>query len=74
MLVDILGTLKRGKKEVTNWGRFQGLQIGTRSITNRGNLRISNQSNKITNRGRDFKLGQKISNRGRDYKLVLNTH
>ena len=69
MLVDILGTSKRGKKGVTNWGRFQGLQIGARSITNRGSLRISNQSNKITNRGRDFKLEQRDFKSGQGLQI-----
>ena len=43
MLAHILG--------ITNWGRFQGLQIGGRGITNRGSLR-------------DFKLRQKYYNSG----------
>ena len=68
MLVDILGTSKRGKKGVTNRGRFQGLQIGARSITNRGSLKISNQSNKITNRGRDF-LGQRDFKSGQGLQI-----
>ena len=57
----------------------EGLQIGA-------TLGISNWGKEITNRGRDFKLGQRdfksglrllsgargISNRGRDYKSVQN--
>ena len=66
MLTYILGITKRGNKEITNRGRFQGLQIGARGITNKGSLR-------------DFKMeqeklqtGTEISNRGRDQKLVQN--
>ena len=71
----ILRITKRGNKGNTNWGRFYGLQIGERGITNRGSLRDFNRGKKITNRGRDFKLGQRlqigareITNQDRDFK------
>ena len=42
-----------GLQNGANRGRFYRLQIGARGITNRGNFR----GEKMTNRGRDFKLG-----------------
>ena len=39
MLAYILGITNRGNKEITNLGRFYGLQIKARGITNRGSLR-----------------------------------
>ena len=38
-----------GNKGITNWGRFEGLQIGAREITNRNSLRV-------------FKSGQRAGN------------
>ena len=39
MLAYVLGITKRANKGITNRGRFYGLQIGVRGITNRGSLR-----------------------------------
>ena len=36
MLTYILGITKRGNKGITNWVKFEGLQIGARGITNWG--------------------------------------
>ena len=38
MLAHTLGITKRDNKGITNRGRFWGLQIGAKWITNRGNL------------------------------------
>ena len=35
MLTNTLGITERDNKEITNRGRFQGLQIAAREITNR---------------------------------------
>ena len=54
----IFWVIKRGSKGNTDWGRFQGLQIGARGITNRGSFR-------------DFKLWQKDYKLGKkDFKSV----
>ena len=59
MLVYTLRITNRGNKRITNRGRFQGLQIESRGITNRSSLR-------------DFKSGQKDYKSGqRDYKPGL---
>ena len=72
MVAYILGIAKRSNKGITSRGRFQGLQIGARGITNRGSLRDfkSGQINfklrqrlqigarEITNRDRNLKSGQ----------------
>ena len=51
-----LGITKLGNKGITNWGRFYGLQIEARGITNRGSLR-------------DFKLGQKDYKSGQGFQI-----
>ena len=53
----LLGITKRCNKEITNRGRFQGLQIGSRGITNRGSLR-------------DFKSGQRDYKLGLGFQIV----
>ena len=74
MLAYTLEITKQGNKGIANWGRFQGLQIGAREITNEGSLMD------LKSRQKDYKLGQgfqietkrfqigarKITNRGRD--------
>ena len=55
MLAYIVGITKRGNKEITNWGRFYGLQIGAREAANRGSLWYVKA---IANWGKSFKLGQ----------------
>ena len=67
---------KRDNKRITNRGRFQGLQIGERGITNRGSLRDFKQGRKANKSGQGFQIGAKrfqigseITNQGkRDYK------
>ena len=74
MLAYTLEITKQGNKGIASWGRFQGLQIGAREITNDGSLMD------LKSRQKDYKLGQgfqietkrfqigarKITNRGRD--------
>ena len=52
MLAYVLGITKRGNKGITILGRFYGLQIRVRRITNRGSLRDFQSGQK------DYKLGQ----------------
>ena len=49
---------KRGNKRIANRGRFWGLQIGARGVTNWGIFRDFKSRQKITSRGRDYKSGQ----------------
>ena len=86
MLAYNLGITKRGTKGIVNWGRFKGLQIGTREITNRGSLRVFKSGQKDYKSSPGFQIAAKrfqirareitdragISNRGRDYKSVQN--
>ena len=72
---------KRGNKGITNWGRFQGLQIRARGITNRGSLRNCKLGQKDYKSGNGFQIGAKrfqieaeITNRGKkDIKLGAGT-
>ena len=57
MLVYTLRITKRGNKRITNRGRFQGLQMEPRGITNRGSLR-------------DFKWGQRDYKPGLGFQIV----
>ena len=76
MLAYILGITKRGNKGITNRGRFLGLQIGAREITNRGSLRDFKSGQKDYKSGQGFQTGAKkfqigaeITNRGKtDYR------
>ena len=70
----VSGTTKRGKRDYKQ-GQLKGFQIGTKRL--QIGAGISNRDKKISNQGRDYKLGQErlqtraeISNRGRDYKSV----
>ena len=77
MLACILGIAKRGNKEITDPGRFQGIQIRRRGITNRGSLRDFKLGQNDYKSGQEFQIRAKISqikaditNRGKiDYKL-----
>ena len=72
---------KQGNQGITNRGRFSGLQIGARGITNIENFRDLKSEQKDYKLGQgDFKLGQilqigprRISNQGNDYKSVQST-
>ena len=56
MLAYVLGITKRGNKGIANRGKFKGLQIRARGITNRDSLR-------------DFKLGQKDYKSGHGFQI-----
>ena len=61
MLAYILGITKPGNKEITNRGRFQGLQIRARGITNRGSLRyFTSRQKDHKSEERDFKSRQRL--------------
>ena len=76
---NIFWDAKRGNKIIINRGRFQGLQIGVRGITNRGSLRDFKSGQKDYKLGLRFQIGARgITNRGslryfksgqKDYKL-----
>ena len=77
MLAYILEIKKQGNKGITNWGRFQGLQMGARGITNRGSLKDFKSGQKECKSVQGFQIGAKrfqtgaeITNQDkRDYKL-----
>ena len=54
MLAYTLEIAKRGDKGITNWGTFQGLQVGATGITNMGTLRD------FRSRQKDYKSGQRF--------------
>ena len=69
MLAYISRIKKRGNKGITNWGRFQGQQIGARGITNRGSLKDLKSVQKDYKFGQGFQIWAEITNRDkRDYK------
>ena len=70
MLAYILGITKRGNKGITNQGRFYGLQIGARGITNRG----FKQGQKDYKLGQGFQIGAKRFQIGADITNPGNRH
>ena len=74
MLAYLLGITKRGNKGITNRGKFQGLQIRARKITNRGSLRdfkLKGKNYKSEQRfqieAKRFQVGAEITNRSRTH-------
>ena len=75
-VVKIPWVKKRGNKGITNWSRFQGLQIEARGITNRGILGDLKSVRKDYKQGQGFQIwanrfqtGVETINRSkRDYK------
>ena len=63
MLAYIVGITKRGNKEITNWGRFYGLQIGARKAANRGNLWYVKYGQRDCKLGQEFQIGAGIASR-----------
>ena len=57
MLAYTLEIAKRGDKGITNWGTFQGLQVGATGITNMGTLKVE---------AKRLQIGAEISNRDKE--------
>ena len=74
MLTYILGITKRGIKGITNRDRFQGLQIGARTIANRGSLRDFKLGKKHYKLGKRFQFGAKRFQVGAEIRNRCRTH
>ena len=74
MLAYLLGITKRGNKGITNRGRFQGLQIRARKITNRGSLRDFKLRKKDYKSGQRFQIGAKRFQVGAEITNRCRTH
>ena len=65
----IFRVTKRGNKGISNWRRFQGLQIGAREITNRGSLNHFKSGQEFQIGEKRLKIRSEITNRSkRDFK------